>query len=38
LAERRISLLSSHSFPVLPKSFPVIFHRAFREKPAWLLH
>jgi hypothetical protein len=35
--ERLISLLSGHSFPVLPKEFPVNFHGEFRQNAPWLL-
>jgi hypothetical protein len=31
-AEHLTSLLSGHSFHVLPKLFPVTFHREFRQK------
>jgi hypothetical protein len=38
LAAYLISLLSEHGFPVMPKSFPVNFHREYRKKPLWMLH
>jgi hypothetical protein len=38
LAAYLISLLSEHGFPVMPKSFPVNFHREYREKPLWMRH
>jgi len=33
----RFSLLFASSFPVMPKSFPVIFHKQFRQKSLWML-
>ena len=36
LAAYLISLLSEHGFPVMPKSFPVNFHREYRKKPLWM--